>query len=540
MLKNLRVKNQLFLFMGVTFLLFTVAIVVALMSLNNTRGRFNQFVDHDLSLQLAFSDMYAQGLQMGQAMRNIQLDPTNRKAYDNLNKAMSDFEGAAESARQLAASDPAMVTTLERITELRKKQKASQEKIVALVTAGDLEQAKGLLNKEETPLWRDIKQVILDSLKAISEETARTKRDVDNSASRGITLSIILGLVAVVAGLGISLAIARNLAGQICDLNRSMKELAEGEGDLTKRIAVEGSNELAETAQAFNRFMDGLLQIERTVMSSADEVASAAADMTRLTQHIADSSHQQSEAAATTAAAVEEMTVSISQVAEHAQVAKNNAEDAARLSASGESLLGNATSEMHHIAETVLDAAARIQLLRQHSEQISGIANVIKEIADQTNLLALNAAIEAARAGEQGRGFAVVADEVRKLAERTGTATNEIKAMIETVQNETQNAVSGMEAGSQQVESGVRTVNLLVEPLRTLNEGAAATLMHLVDLASASREQDTASTLIAQQLERIAQMAEQSSHATDQASQAASRMERLAVTLKSSVSQFKL
>ena len=540
MLKNLRVKNQLFLFMGVTFLLFTIALVVALMSLNNTRSRFNQFVEHDLALQLSFSEMYAQGLQMGQAMRNIQLDPANRKAYDNLEKAMSDFEQAADGARQLAGADHAMTTTLERIGELRKKQKAAQEKIVALVTAGDLEGAKTLLNKEETPLWREIKQVILDGLKEISEKTGRTKADMDRSAKGDITLSIILGLVAVVAGLGISLAIARNLTGQICDLNRSMKELADGQGDLTKRIAVEGSNELAQTAQAFNRFMDGLLQIERTVKTSADEVALAAADMTSLAQQIAEGIRQQSEAASSTAAAVEELTVSIGQVADHAQVAKSNAEDATRLSESGEDLLRNATGEMHRIAETVLDAAGRIQLLRQHSEQISSIANVIKEIADQTNLLALNAAIEAARAGEQGRGFAVVADEVRKLAERTGSATNEIKAMIETVQSETMNAVSGMEAGSKQVESGVQTVNHLVEPLRALHEGAAATLSHLVDLASAAKEQDTASTLIAQNIERIAQMAEQSSFATDQASRAAGQMEKLAVTLKSTVSQFKL
>jgi methyl-accepting chemotaxis protein len=241
-----------------------------------------------------------------------------------------------------------------------------------------------------------------------------------------------------------------------------------------------------------------------------------------------------------TASSVEQMTRSIDQVSNNAAAAKEIADQATRLSAQGQSLIAEATEEMSLIAKTVLESSQNIQSLKQLSEGISGIVNVIRDIADQTNLLALNAAIEAARAGEQGRGFAVVADEVRKLAERTGVATNEIKSMIETIQGETQSAVTSMETGSQQVERGVDKVSQLVGPLQQLHSGASTTLDSLVELANATRAQSTASGEISQNVERIAEMATRNNAIMDETTRAAKHLEDLAASLIGTVDQFRV
>jgi methyl-accepting chemotaxis protein len=181
-----------------------------------------------------------------------------------------------------------------------------------------------------------------------------------------------------------------------------------------------------------------------------------------------------------------------------------------------------------------------VETLEQHSTNISGIVNVIRDIADQTNLLALNAAIEAARAGEQGRGFAVVADEVRKLAERTGGATTEIGQMIDAIQTETRNAVAGMEQSQNQVGTGVQLAGQAADSLVHIQAETRRTLDQINDIASASQEQSAAANEIAQNVERIASMSEENSVAIRDASETATRLSELAHRLDRLMNRFKV
>ena len=540
MFKHIKIKHQMFIFIGITFMLFVGATAVAIHGMNNAKNSFRNFLERDQAVLLAFTNLYAQGLQMGQALRNIQLDPANRKAYDNFDKAAGEFEKALDKARQLTAGDAEKSSIVEKIGALRQKQKGIQQEIITMVGGGDIEGAKTRTNKEETPVWREIRQLLMDIVKKMNDATATLKSDMLQNAERNQIASLAIAATAVVVGLLLALSMISGLTRQLDALLGSMKQLAGGRGDLTRRIDVKGENELAQTAQAFNDFMDGLHRIITGVQGNADQVSAAARELSATAHRLATSSHQQSEAAASTAAAVEEITTGINQVSDNVGSARENAEQATQLSTKGQALIANATTEMRRITETVHASSQSIESLRERSEQISGIANVIKEIADQTNLLALNAAIEAARAGEQGRGFAVVADEVRKLAERTGNATNEIKQMIETIQQETQGAVDQMASGNTQLESGARMVNELVAPLQAMREGANASLTNLTDLANATREQSAASVDIARHVEQIARMAEESSSAIDGAANSASQLEELATAMRTTIAQFRL
>ena len=205
----------------------------------------------------------------------------------------------------------------------------------------------------------------------------------------------------------------------------------------------------------------------------------------------------------------------------------------------GEQKVATATDEMQRIAGTVSTAADKIRSLEARTNEISSIAGVIKEIAAQTNLLALNAAIEAARAGEQGRGFAVVADEVRKLAERTSAATEEIGGMIGAIQGDTSSAVGTMDQALPQVERGVELAQEAAQSLRDIRDGASTTLSRIRDVALATREQSAASNAIAQQVESIAQMVEETSASMQQTAESAHSLERVARDLGDLVARFR-
>ncbi|MDD5249328.1 MAG: methyl-accepting chemotaxis protein [Rhodocyclaceae bacterium] len=248
-------------------------------------------------------------------------------------------------------------------------------------------------------------------------------------------------------------------------LRDSMVGLASGQGDLTLRLGADTRDEIGQTSAAFNRFAGNLQGIIVEVRSVILQLADAAEKLTTASQSLSASSRTQSEMSLATASAVEQVTASIGHVAERAGETLDDSRKARALAEEGVCSVRQVADEIRALAAAVTESSRHVEGLGERSREISGIVQVIREIADQTNLLALNAAIEAARAGEQGRGFAVVADEVRKLAERTGAATLDISRMIDSIRNDTEAAVEGMHASTASVEEGVALTSKAADAL---------------------------------------------------------------------------
>ena len=354
-------------------------------------------------------------------------------------------------------------------------------------------------------------------------------RLLSDLAIAGVLILLIGGL-----GLAISRGVLRQVGGEPSDAIELMSRAAEGDLTVNVQSAPSGSM-LASMGHMVNSIRAMVTEIGH----SSSNLTKGAESISTASREVATASQKQSDATSSMAAAIEEMTVSINHISESAKDTQENSISSVTLAEEGFGRVETATHEIRDIATSVNDASERIHKLEERANQISSIAGVIKEIAGQTNLLALNAAIEAARAGEQGRGFAVVADEVRKLAERTSTATVEIEQKIAGIQAETVQVVGVMNSALPQVATGVQAAEQAAETLRQIKDGAQSTLSRVREVAESTKEQSIASDSIAQKVEEIATMVEETTAAMQSTAQTAEDLERISGELNALVTRFR-
>lgn len=540
-IRNMKISVRLGFGFGLILMLvaFLVAFVIVQMSAQTKGMKEIEFAlsskSNAISLITAVKDNGIASMEM--------LLSTNSDHHANANKHITErsqsIERIIESMGREFADSPEDLKLLAAMQKQRALYVSGLDKVTHLLKTGKQAQAAYVAGEEMIP-WLDPFLKAIQNLDDYQgKKLVATIDRIDQMANSIRNMVIMAGAIVLLLGLFSAVYIVHSIKQPLNQMRNVIIEVGKND-DFTRRIALSSSDEVGETAQAFDGLIASFQQIMGQVLESADKVSAFAKDLSSSSGHVAARSSSQSESTAAMAAAVEEMTVSINHISDNAREALDISRQSGNLSTEGGEIIQQAALEMSRIADTVRETSRSIEEVGQHSNQISSIVQVIKDIASQTNLLALNAAIEAARAGEQGRGFAVVADEVRKLAERTTNATEEISGMIDVMQNSANKAVTAMSASVDQVSSGVTLANQAGSSIKQIKSGASRVVDVVNDISTALEEQSSTSSDLSGQVENVARMTEENSAVSANTALQAENLQELASAMRASVGRFRI
>ena len=416
---------------------------------------------------------------------------------------------------------------------------AKAKEVVKLRSSKDWCQSEHICLNSVTPLATKADQLLSTIVTNETEAEAISKAELTGAGEQLKWITLIAATIATLIGVSIAVFLSRQITGTLNNLLVRIKDIAQGEGDLTQRVEVNSGDEIGQLGTWFNTFVTRIHDVIAQVSNNANEVAAAATEIAASSEEIARGMNEQSMQINQVSSAVEEMSASVVEVARKSADASDSAKQSGQIAVEGGDVVDQTIAGMRSINDAVSSSADSVQELGKRGEQIGEVIAVINDIADQTNLLALNAAIEAARAGEHGRGFAVVADEVRQLADRTTQATNEIAGSIQAIQSETSTAVQKMNAGTEQVTQGVEGAEQAGSALKQIVQSAQDVSQMVEGIAASAKEQSTASDEVSRSIEQIAMVTRQTSEGTSQAATAAGQLSGRAETLQQLVSQFK-
>ena len=383
-----------------------------------------------------------------------------------------------------------------------------------------------------------------ETFDALAQKADKAFKDSLSAYGEQITfLATLIATVAMLVALlatAIIIGLARSVLKPIKAMDGMVSDIVSGEGDLTRRLDAKGKDEIAQISRNLNLFIEKLHGIITQISGTSTEVASSARMLNSTAEQIATGAEEVASQAGTVATAGEEMAATSGDIAQNCQRAVEAAHRATETAKAGFEVVQHTVNGIKFRGAKTKENAAIIESLGARSDQIGDIVATIEDIADQTNLLALNAAIEAARAGEQGRGFAVVADEVRALAERTTRATKEISEMIKTIQAETKRAIVSMDEGVQGTERGAQEAGQLETALNDTLEQISAVAMQINQIATAAEEQTATTGEISNNMMQITGVVQQTSHGAHESAKASAPLNKTAEELQQLVRQFNI
>lgn len=464
-------------------------------------------------------------------------------------QAQAMLRSATEKFKQMTGNDEAaaknVVDLEEALTAYWGLDKRTVEQTKASWEAGTPADAERLRNAAKQNAFftagpaLDAAGQALSDIQGLLRQSAREQfvaaTETGRTATRTLWLVLLLG---VVIAAGLSAVIVHGVTHPLRKMNEFLDRL--GHGDLRTGVDYRAHDELGAMCANANAFMERLRDLLVQVATASRSVADSAELLGKTSGEVRDFSRQQADETTRGAAGVEEMSATAVSMAQGAKEVTSMAQAATQAARDGGQSISKTIEGIQALAQTVEQSAGRMVSLRDRSQEIGNIVKVIEEIADQTNLLALNAAIEAARAGEQGRGFAVVADEVRKLAERTMKATSEVTTMIQAIQSDTDVAVRAMGKGTQQAKTGVELVNGTGVTLSQIVEVVTKATEMVQQLAGSIAEQSTVTGQVASNVQAVAELSKQNDRSIIGLTGAAGRLSEMSADLQEAVGKFRL
>jgi methyl-accepting chemotaxis protein len=539
---RMSVGGRLTLGFGLFTVMLALAVVVALQALADVNSQVDKMAEKDWQKVVMAKDIANAANDVARTMFSL---------FHDISRLAEQKQKIAQYRDLVTQRLDALEKLLYRpkgkqlVAEVRARRQAFADtypQVLELLEAGKREEATRLFASEGMPRLEAYVKTV-DAFVAFQgelfEESVVAARETYADA-RNLMLGFLAIAVLLAAGLALWIirSVTRPLGGEPDEAKALVQRLAEG--DLTAEMRLRGGERGDSLVGALAAMRDSLRTLVGEIQDNASQVSDAARNLSVNSVQLAQSSATQSEATAAMAAAVEEVTASIAQVSDSASHTHAISDTTGQLSGDGHEIIHRTVEEMRGVAEAVGGAAQSIEAMGSRSDEISSVVQVIRAVAEQTNLLALNAAIEAARAGEAGRGFAVVADEVRKLAERTALATTEISEMIAGVQEAARQAVAAMGGATARVEQGVSMAEKASGSMQAIRASSAEVVAAVNVIADALREQKHAGSDISSNVEKVAQMVEENSAATHEAADTAQRLEELAQSLHGSLRRFRL
>ncbi|WP_162605077.1 methyl-accepting chemotaxis protein [Geomonas oryzae] len=467
---------------------------------------------------------------------------TDPAKLQKLQESFKELKGEYEErhafwGKELAAGEEKTLLVESSYRPAEQFYRTATDEFFPAVASGDASKAGEVLNRL-TGLYEEHRSIIDKLVQIANSKGSALEKTTVSELSRSLAVLIVLCIAVTLGCVLLSLFIIRSIQGSFSACTTVLERIAGG--DLSVQVAVEGRGSVRTMMETMKAMVERFAEVMHQINATSTTLVSAADQLSVASGQIAGNAGVVATETVTIATASEEMAATSQEISRTCQHAADNSRTTSDIAETGVSVVGNTITVMQRIAERVKGLSTTVEQLGERSDQIGLIIGTIEDIADQTNLLALNAAIEAARAGEQGRGFAVVADEVRALAERTTRATREIADMIKAIQSDTKEVVSAMEEGVHEVENGTAEATKSSTALKEILEQVNAVAGEVVQIAQAAEEQTSTTGMISGNIRQITDLVQGTADGANQCAGQASQLTGCVKDLERIVSRFTL